>query len=158
MKLTIDQEVLDQINRQRYEHPLPMVQKRLHAIYLRAQGKKYNEIAQIVGSSQASVGNWIRLFKNSGLTGLKQVDLARPQSKLALHRQTLEEYFRANPPATIREAAAKIDELTGIKRSERVVRDFLKSMGMGYRKTGRVPGKANREEQAEFKKKVWILS
>jgi transposase len=77
---------------------------------------------------------------------------------LTPHEQTIEEYFRSNPPATIREAATKIEELTGIKRSERAIRNFLKSIGMSYRKTGRVPGKANREEQAEFKKKTWILS
>ena len=151
--IMIDKPTLDQINRERYEHPLPMVQKRLHAIYLRAQGKKYEAIAQIVGCSQASVGNWIRIFKKSGLAGLKAVNLARPQSQLALHHQTLEEHFRSNPPATVREASAKIQELTGIQRSERVVRGFLRSIGMDYRKTGRVPGKANREEQAKFKKK-----
>lgn len=156
--LKIDRMTLDKINRERYEHPLPMVQKRLHAVYLRALGNKYKGIALIVGCSQASVGNWISIFKKEGMEGLKRVDLARPQSKLALHRQTIEDYFRSNPPATIREAIAKIEELTGIKRSERAVREFLKSIGMNYRKTGRVPGKADREAQAEFKKKAWILS
>lgn len=156
--IKIEQKTLDQIEQERYTHPLPMVQKRLHAIYLRVIGKKYNEIAQIVGCSEASVGNWIRIFRNKGLEELKKVDMARPQSKLSLHQQTIEDYFRKNPPASIREAIVKIKELTGIERSERVVRDFLKSIGMGYRKSGRSPGKANLEEQAEFKKKFWSLA
>jgi hypothetical protein len=35
-------------------------------------------------------------------------------SALNQHRTTLEEYFRAHPPATAAEASAKIEELTGI--------------------------------------------
>lgn len=155
--ITIERAELDRIDRERYTHPLPMVQKRLHVIYLRAMGKKYREIAEIVGCSEASVGNWIRIFRHDGFDELKKVDMARPQSKLALHQQTIEDYFRKHPPASIREAIVKIKELTGIERSERVVRDFLKSIGMEYRKSGRVPGKANREEQEAFKKKCWNL-
>lgn len=156
--IKVEQQILEQIDRERYTHPLPMVQKRLHAIYLRINGKKYREIAEIVGCSEASVGNWIRIFRQHGLKEIKKVDMARPQSKLSLHKQTIEEYFRKNPPASIREAIVKIKELTGLERSERVVRDYLKSIGMGYRKSGRVPGKANLEAQAEFKKKFWSLA
>lgn len=156
--IKIEKKILDLIDHERYTHPLPMVQKRLHAIYLRIIGKKYREIAEIIGCSEASVGNWIRIFRDQGFEELKKIDMARPQSKLSLHQQTIEDFFRKNPPASIREAIVKIKELTGIERSERVVRDFLKSIGMGYRKSGRVPGKANLEEQAEFKKKFWSLA
>jgi hypothetical protein len=38
----------------------------------------------------------------------------------------LETYFRAHPPATIKEAQNKIEVLTGIKRSETQVREYCK--------------------------------
>jgi transposase len=48
---------------------------------------------------------------------------------------------------------AKIEELTGIKRSENRVREFLKSLGMRPRKVGMLPSKADPEEQDHFKEK-----
>ena len=47
---------------------------------------------------------------------------------------------------------AKIKELTGIKRSENRVREFLKSIGMAPRKVGMIPAKADPEEQESFLK------
>jgi len=38
----------------------------------------------------------------------------------------LEAHFRKNPPASIKEAQQEIEEITGVKRSETQVREFLK--------------------------------
>jgi transposase len=67
------------------------------------------------------------------------------------HRERLEDYFRHHPPATIKEAAAKIKDLTGIERKESQVRAFLKALGMQCRKVGMLPAKADPDEQAAFK-------
>jgi hypothetical protein len=53
------------------------------------------------------------------------------------------EYFDKNPPASVKEAMAKIEDLTGIKRSETVRRTFLKNIGMKCRKVGLLPSKAD---------------
>ncbi|KOR28794.1 transposase, partial [Achromatium sp. WMS1] len=63
----------------------------------------------------------------------KEIKFHQPQSDLTKHTQTIEAYFRENPPATIKEAMAKIEELTGIKRSETQVRNYLKSIGFERR-------------------------
>lgn len=47
---------------------------------------------------------------------------------------------------------SKIEELTGIKRSEPQVRKFLGSIGMKRRKVGMVPSKADLDKQEAFKK------
>ena len=39
---------------------------------------------------------------------------------------SLDSYFRDNPPATVKEAQSEIEILTGIKRSETQVAEFLK--------------------------------
>jgi transposase len=41
----------------------------------------------------------------------------------------------------VKEAVAKIEELTGIRRSESRVREFLKSLGLRRLKAGYVPPK-----------------
>ena len=67
-----------------------------------------------------------RLYAEAGLDRLKEVNFYRPESELQAHQTSLEAYFQANPPATIKEAQSEIESLTGIKRSETQVREFLK--------------------------------
>jgi len=58
---------------------------------------------------------------------------------------------------SVSEAQAKIEELTGIKRSPTQIREFMKRIGLKRRKIGYIPGKATEpnkiEEQEEFKTK-----
>jgi len=72
---------------------------------------------------------------------------------LTAHTETLEAYFRAHPPATVKEAMAKIEELTGLHRSENRVRAFFQSIGMQRHKVGMIPAKADPEQQEACKKK-----
>ena len=62
----------------------------------------------------------------------------------------LEAYFHEHPPATINEAIAKIEELTGIKSKREQVRVFLRKLGLNPRKVGMVPAKADVEIQEKF--------
>jgi hypothetical protein len=61
-----------------------------------------------------------------GVERLKEVVIQGPESALQEHYASLEAYFRAQPPATIKEAQSKIETLTGIKRSETQVRAYCK--------------------------------
>lgn len=63
-----------------------------------------------------------------------------------------QEYFEKHPPASIKEAMAKIEDLTSIKRSETQIRNFLKKIGLKYRKVGMLPSKADADKQEKFKK------
>jgi hypothetical protein len=61
--------------------------------------------------------------------------------------------FEKQPPATVSEARHRIEQLTGIRRSETQVRAFLKRLGLRRLKLGGVPGKvdeAKQKEQREF--------
>jgi len=86
------------------------------------------------------------------LESLKEVKLYRPTSALQAHRGTLEGYFREHPPATTKEAMAKIEELTGIRRSPERTRHYLNSLGMACRQVGMVPAKVDQKQQEAFKK------
>ena len=56
---------------------------------------------------------------------MKEVNYYKPEGELVKHIVSLEAYFRDNPPASIKEAQ-KVEEITGVKRSETQVREFLK--------------------------------
>lgn len=151
--IQLTEEEKKKVLRERFAHPSPKVQKRMEALHLRSLGKSYSDITTIIGCSRTSVYRWLTIYLEEGIEGLKSIEYNRAEGALEPHRQSLEEYFKNNPPASIREASVRIKERTGVERSERVVREFLRSLGMSYRKTGRVPGKADRQAQEEFKKK-----
>jgi transposase len=71
------------------------------------------------------------------------------------HAATIEAYFHAYPPASVKEARDKIQEWTGIQRSPTQVRQFLRSLGMRPRKVGMIPAKGDAKTQDAFKKKSW---
>ena len=76
-------------------------------------------------------------------------------SELEKHRESLEAYFKEHPPASLPQAAAMIEQLTGIKRSAKQVGVFLKKLGLKRLKTYAVPAKTDSEVQETFKKKNW---
>jgi transposase len=70
---------------------------------------------------------------------------------LSAYRILLAEEFRRRPPASVVEAAQRIEQRTGLKRGLTQVRQFLKSIGMKPRKVGQMPAKADVEAQDTFK-------
>jgi len=96
------------------------------ALLLKSQGLSHGDIGEIVGICQDTLREYLFQYKNGGIDALKVINFYQPQSELTKHQGTIEEEFRANPPATVKEAAARIEELTGIQRSEYRVGKFLK--------------------------------
>jgi len=134
----------------RFHHPCPLVQKRSEVIVLRANGLSYEQIADICGITTRTVSSIVRLFKANGVDGLRRVVPNRPRSHLTEYRQTIEDHFRTHPPATIAEAIAAIEKLTGLRRQPTQVRKYLNSIGMKPRRLGMIPAKADPDEQRKF--------
>ena len=135
---------------ERYHHPHPRVQRRMEALWLKSQNMSHKQICRITGISPNTLTGYLRKYQEHGIEGLKEVNFYQPQGELRRYTTTIETYFREHPPASVKEAMAKIEELTGIKRSENRVRAFLKSIGMAPRKVGMIPAKADTEEQERF--------
>jgi transposase len=141
--------------KERYSHPHPWVQKRMEALYLKSQGLPHGDIRRLIKISSRTLVRWIRMYQEGGVDALKKLGWKGAKGALAKHRETLEEHFKKHPPISLKEACSKIKELTGVERRKIAVRDFLRSLGMSFRKTGNVPGKADPVKQEEFKKKRW---
>jgi transposase len=125
-QLEISSEDLKEINYERYRHPVPMVQRRMEALWLKAHGLPHGQIAELVNISENALRDYFRLYEEGGLEKVKEVHWYRPESELHGHSVSLEAYFREHPPASIKAAQSEIEALTGIRRSETQVRDFLK--------------------------------
>ncbi len=104
-------------------------------------------IAEIGGISQNTMLSYFRDFKTGGIEKLKEINFYRPKSKLTEHKQTIEQYFKKNPPTSLSEVSAKVEELPGIKWGLTQTGKYLKSIGMKFIKVGSIPVKALTEEK-----------
>ena len=126
IQLPISKEDQAILNYDRYHHPVPLVQRRMEALWLKSHGLPHAQIATLVGVSENTLRDYFRRYAMGGIEKLKEVNYYRPGSELDEHIDTLEAYFREHPPASVKEAQAVINELTGIQRGETQVREFLK--------------------------------
>lgn len=125
-QLEFTPEIQKSLNYERYHHPVPLVQRRMEVLWLKSHGLAHALIATLANVSENTMREYFRLYQEGGLERLKEVNFYRPESELQGHLSSLESYFQTNPPATIKEAQAEIEALTGIKRSESQVGQFLK--------------------------------
>lgn len=154
IRIKFTDEEIQALSYERYHHPHPRVQRKMEALWLKSQGEKHKRIAQLTGVSINVVTQYFKEYKTGGIEKLKKLNFYRPESQLVEYQQTIEDYFRDHPPATIKEAMSVIEKLTGLKRSEKQVNKFLKKIGLKRRKVGMVPAKADIDEQENFKKKL----
>ena len=152
--LKFTEEEKEALNYERYHHPDPRVQRKMEALWLKSHDESHQKIARLTGVTVNVVTKYVKQYKVGGIEKLKEINMYRPESRMKEHQQTIEDYFREHPPATIKEAMSMIEKITGLKRSEKPVRKFLKRIGLKRRKVGMVPAKADVKEQEEFKKKL----
>ena len=150
--ITFTEEQLEQLHHGRFHHPHPRVQLKMESLLLKSQGIPHKQICLMLRITENTLRAYFREFLAGGVEQLKELNFFKRESELVQHRQTLEEYFQAHPPATMKEAGARIEEMTGIRRGLSQVRHFLKSIGLRRLKVGFIPAKADVEEQERFKK------
>jgi transposase len=151
LKLEFSTEAIEALRYERFHHPHPLVQLKMEVLLLRSQGVSNQQIQQICDISQATLYRYLHEYQEGGVARLKELHFNRQESALVEQQTSLEEHFRAQPPATVAAAAAEIEALTGIKRGPTQTRRFLKKMGMKPRKLGQIPAKADPEVQEQFK-------
>jgi transposase len=119
-------EIVKEINYLRYHHLVPLVQRRMDAIRLKAYGMLHKEIAEVIGISENTLRDYFELYEQGGIEKLKEINYYQPESELKEHIVSLETYFQEHPPATIKQAQHDVEVLTGVVRSEKQIREFLK--------------------------------
>lgn len=141
------------LQQEKRSHPDRRVRRRMETLHLKALGYPHQEIGQIVGITQKTLRDYLRLYQAGGIEALKVRKFYQPESALEPHRATLKAEFKARPAQSMKEAAARIEQLTGVRRSSDQVRRYLTKLGLKRRKTGQVPAKADPQAQSDFLKK-----
>jgi len=153
LQIKISEAEIQRLNYERYHYPSPMVQKRIHAVCIKATTSLSNAmVGNIVGFKEHAVSKWIWAYQKEGIEVLFQSNYGTNVSELENHSQSLLQSFTAQPPKSTREAKSRIEKLTGIRRSPSQVREFMKRHGLRYIKTGHIPAKADTEKQQQWVK------
>ena len=132
LKINIQESDIQLLRHERYNHPHPRVMVKMDVLYLKSLGFSNDDILKITGVCSNTMREYCKQYTVGGIDRLKEVNFNKPSSELQDYSETLETYFKENPPSSIKEAVAIIEKLTGIKRCETQVRKFLKSLGFKH--------------------------
>ena len=150
LRVEFTQEIIEQLDYERYHHPHPHVQRKMQVLYLKSQELAHKDILKQEHICENTLLKYLREYQQGGIERLKELHFRSPKSELENYTATIEEYFTKHPPKNLNEAAAKIEELTGIKRSPKRVGVYLKKLGFQLRKVGMIPAKADIQAQDKF--------
>jgi transposase len=132
--------VMAEIQRDRFNHIDPLVQRRMEVLLLKAHDQPHAMIAKMADMSRATVQRILDLYETGGLAAVRTFHWKTPVSALMPHRPLLEAEFTTRPPHTVGEACERIEKLTGVRRGPTQVREFLReTMELRWRKVAAVP-------------------
>jgi transposase len=151
LDLQFTTEDIETLFHERLRHPHPLVQKKMDALYLTSQGLSQSEVSRLCRLSRATLGRYRQAYHRGGVAALREIPAPRRENELAATRTTVEAYLQEHPPATVAQAGAVIEELTGLRRGPTQVRTYLHSLGMKPRQVGQIPAKADVVAQETFK-------
>src|ERR1035441_984738 len=117
--LQISQAEIEQLSSGIYSYPQTIIQKRIHAVLLKATLCLSNEmIGVVVGLHPNTVSHWVNVYKEKKYEGLLTNNYGTNTSEMEVHSESILSSFTQKPPRTAGEAALRIEEMTGIKRGE----------------------------------------
>jgi transposase len=104
---------LKTIRFERFHHPDPRVARRMEILSLKAAGFRQRDISRAAGVSRSTIGRLLNIYREAGLSGVREFHEQGPTSPLSEHAGSPSEEFRLRPPSSTAEAAKRIEQLTG---------------------------------------------
>ena len=127
-----------QLKHESIYHGHALVRRRMQALLLKSEGLSHAKIGVLLDICPTTLRRYFDMFLKGAESGrveaLKELHYKGKPNRLMEKRDEIIAHLEENPPATQKEAQAKIKALTGLQRSLPQVREFLK-------KTGFVAGK-----------------
>ena len=118
-----EDEVL-RLNHERLQHEHPIVRRRMMVLYLKAKGHRHKDICDELNISSLCLRHHLDRYMKEGLDGLKRLGYRGRRNLLDENRDVIIAHLETQPPGTLKEAKARIEEITGIKRSLPQIRAF----------------------------------
>ena len=115
-----------QLKKERLDHKHPIVRRRMMALYLKSLGVPHKDICADLSISHVFLAQYLDLCMKEGLDGLKRLGYKGKRNLLDENRDIIIAHLEAQPPGTFKEAQARIEEITGIRRSLPQIQVFFK--------------------------------
>jgi len=131
-------------------HPHHVVRRNGLMLILKSKKIPHHKIAQITDVCENTVRHCFETYQQGGIEKIKTLNFYQPQSRLKSFETEVRNYFEKTPPATIAQACADIEKLTGVSVKNTQMRAYIKSIGIRHRKVNSIPAKANIEAQKKF--------
>jgi transposase len=96
------------------------------ALYLKSLGVPHKDICADLSISHVCLAEYLDRYTKEGLDGLRRLGYKGKRNILNENRDLIIAHLEANPPGTLKEARARIEEITGIRRSLPQIQVFLK--------------------------------
>lgn len=123
-------------------------------ILLRAEGKNISEITSKTMLSKRTVINYVNQYiEASNKAYFIHSKSKVNKSELSSYPKLVEE-FRERPPLTYKEATERVFKITGLKRSETQVRNFLNKKGI-YTEHTRLKIKSDKRSNIKYKTRLY---
>lgn len=155
IQLNLSEDEIRELNYKRFREIQPLIQKRLHTVYLKSKLRISNEhIAIILDAHRNSVDSWIHSYKEGGLEGLISLHYKPRESELSQYREQIKSALSNDVIQTTAEFSHRIFNITGLSRGLTQVRKFMHKIGFKYLQTGHVPAKADIGKQGLWKEYI----
>ena len=125
------------------KHPHPFVRRKALALLLKSQNLPHNQIMQIIEICGNTLCAYLQGYKDKGIEFVTSINFYKPTCHLTSFEQQIKEYVEKTPPASIKQACSEIGKLTGVYLKETQMRQYLKTLGVDYRKVCGIPARAD---------------
>ncbi len=139
VRIELDDEQQRIVNDERQHHPQLHVRGKMQVLWLLHCGATREQAATMADVSRSTVQRYVRAFHEGGFDGLRQWNVVRTVSDMAQYCDLIRRSLEERPVATISEARARIEELTGLKRGQTQVEKFLKGLGFQWQCIRAIP-------------------
>ena len=82
IQLEFTPELIEEIRYQRYNHLVPLVQRRMETLLLKAHNISHGQIEEIVGVSGNTIQEYFELYEQGGIEKLKEINYYKPEGEL----------------------------------------------------------------------------
>lgn len=73
MHIEFTPETLGVLKKERYTHPIPLVRRRLQALWLKSRGLPHYKIASLMDICENTLRDYLQLYQERGVEGLKNL-------------------------------------------------------------------------------------
>jgi transposase len=138
-QITFTDEQVKQLVYESIYHDHHLVRRKMLTLFLKAQGYVHHEVTDLIQTSPTTLRTYLDQFTTGGVDSLKPLHYVGSPNRLAERHAAIIAHLEAAPPATLKEAQAKIEEVSQLKRPLPQVRAFLQTYKLRRRKMKQLP-------------------